>query len=145
MEIFTPREYSSPMIDATASTVRPATRADAADVARIYNHYVRETAVTFEEEAVPADVIAERIDKNTIAWLVATKDAYGDLMFYAMLGVILGGRIGYLLIYSHEWLRDPLMVLKVWEGGMSFHGGLVGTATYRGCDELRMELSKWPK
>ncbi len=58
--------------------------------------------------------------------LVATKDAYGDLMFYAMLGVILGGRIGYLLFYSHEWLRDPLMVLKVWEGGMSFHGGLLG-------------------
>lgn len=58
--------------------------------------------------------------------LAATKDAYGDLMFYAMLGVILGGRIGYLLFYSHEWLRDPLMILKVWEGGMSFHGGLLG-------------------
>jgi phosphatidylglycerol---prolipoprotein diacylglyceryl transferase len=47
-----------------------------------------------------------------------------DLIFFGMLGVILGGRIGYLLFYSEGlWLREPLYMLKIWQGGMSFHGG----------------------
>jgi phosphatidylglycerol---prolipoprotein diacylglyceryl transferase len=50
-----------------------------------------------------------------------------DFLFFAMLGVILGGRIGYTLFYGFEfWRDDPLYILKVWEGGMSFHGGLIG-------------------
>ncbi|HET6396506.1 MAG TPA: prolipoprotein diacylglyceryl transferase [Pseudoxanthomonas sp.] len=54
-------------------------------------------------------------------------NAFSDLLFYAMLGVVLGGRIGYVLFYGMgEALRDPLMPLRVWDGGMSFHGGLVG-------------------
>lgn len=54
-------------------------------------------------------------------------NAFGDLMFYAMLGVVLGGRIGYVLFYAFgDFLQNPLMLFKVWEGGMSFHGGLLG-------------------
>jgi phosphatidylglycerol:prolipoprotein diacylglycerol transferase len=54
-------------------------------------------------------------------------DAWSDLAFYIMLGVVAGGRIGYLLVYGYEqWLADPLVLVKVWQGGMSFHGGLVG-------------------
>ncbi len=50
-----------------------------------------------------------------------------DLLFYVALGVILGGRIGYMLFYSFDsWLNDPLQLLRVWEGGMSFHGGFLG-------------------
>ena len=50
-----------------------------------------------------------------------------DFVFYAMLGVILGGRIGYVLFYGLSyWLRDVWYPLKIWEGGMSFHGGLIG-------------------
>jgi len=50
-----------------------------------------------------------------------------DLLFYAVLGVILGGRLGYMLFYSgSQMLRDPWLVLRLWEGGMSFHGGLIG-------------------
>ena len=53
--------------------------------------------------------------------------AYGDLMFYGMLGVVIGGRVGYILFYDlPEYVAHPLQVLKIWEGGMSFHGGLVG-------------------
>lgn len=53
-----------------------------------------------------------------------------DLMFYGMLGVILGGRIGYALVYGTEQLlSDPLYLVKITEGGMSFHGGLVGVLT----------------
>lgn len=51
----------------------------------------------------------------------------GDLVFYAALGVILGGRIGYVLFYNFGlFMNDPLMLLRVWQGGMSFHGGLLG-------------------
>jgi len=50
-----------------------------------------------------------------------------DLIFYGALGVILGGRLGYILFYDFaRWLHDPLVLLRVWEGGMSFHGGLLG-------------------
>jgi phosphatidylglycerol:prolipoprotein diacylglycerol transferase len=50
-----------------------------------------------------------------------------DIVFWAAVGVIAGGRIGYLLVYtSGAWLHDPLILIRVWEGGMSFHGGLVG-------------------
>ena len=50
-----------------------------------------------------------------------------DFVFYAMLGVILGGRIGYVLFYGLGfWAKDPWYPFKIWEGGMSFHGGLIG-------------------
>lgn len=55
------------------------------------------------------------------------ENGYGDLLFYGMLGVVLGGRIGYVLFYAMgAFLDDPLMLFRVWEGGMSFHGGLLG-------------------
>ena len=53
--------------------------------------------------------------------------AFEDLIFYGMLGVVLGGRIGYVLFYAFpELIADPLMLLRINEGGMSFHGGLLG-------------------
>lgn len=53
--------------------------------------------------------------------------ARDDLILYAVLGIILGGRIGYILFYNMPYyFSHPLDVLKVWHGGMSFHGGLLG-------------------
>ncbi|MFS0738223.1 prolipoprotein diacylglyceryl transferase [Sphingomonas sp. 1P06PA] len=49
-----------------------------------------------------------------------------DMVFYATLGILLGGRIAYVLFYKPELLRTPLEVFKIWEGGMSFHGGMIG-------------------
>lgn len=50
-----------------------------------------------------------------------------DVIFFAAVGVILGGRLGWILFYStKEVLADPVMILRIWEGGMSFHGGLIG-------------------
>ncbi|MBL8329149.1 MAG: prolipoprotein diacylglyceryl transferase [Rubrivivax sp.] len=50
-----------------------------------------------------------------------------DLLFFGVLGVVLGGRIGYALFYKPEqYLANPLEILMVWKGGMSFHGGLLG-------------------
>lgn len=52
---------------------------------------------------------------------------FSDLLFYGMLGVVLGGRIGYVLFYGFDALMaDPWMLLRINEGGMSFHGGLLG-------------------
>jgi phosphatidylglycerol:prolipoprotein diacylglycerol transferase len=50
-----------------------------------------------------------------------------DLIFYCMLGVIVGGRVGYVLFYGMQyWAKDPWYPLKITEGGMSFHGGMLG-------------------
>jgi phosphatidylglycerol:prolipoprotein diacylglycerol transferase len=58
------------------------------------------------------------------AW---NKEQLSDLLFWGFLGVILGGRIGYVLFYQFEmFLGDPLYLFKIWTGGMSFHGGLLG-------------------
>ncbi len=49
-----------------------------------------------------------------------------DLFFYCTLGIILGGRLGYAIFYAPELLTQPGELIKLWEGGMSFHGGLMG-------------------
>lgn len=57
-------------------------------------------------------------------WTPADVD---DLIFFAAIGVIAGGRLGWILFYGFEGVvEDPLSALKVWQGGMSFHGGLIG-------------------
>ncbi|HBI21139.1 MAG TPA: prolipoprotein diacylglyceryl transferase [Legionella sp.] len=72
------------------------------------------------------------------AWLLAhwrvkhyrldwTAEQISDLIFFAALGVIIGGRLGYMIFYkTAEFLAQPWVALKIWEGGMSFHGGLLG-------------------
>ncbi|MBT8148320.1 MAG: prolipoprotein diacylglyceryl transferase [Pseudomonadales bacterium] len=50
-----------------------------------------------------------------------------DLIFYGAIGAVLGGRVGYVLFYGFgHFLADPLWLFRIWEGGMSFHGGLLG-------------------
>lgn len=56
-----------------------------------------------------------------------TKTQLEDLIFYSALGVVFGGRIGYMLFYAlPDFLADPLLIFRIWQGGMSFHGGLIG-------------------
>ncbi|EIJ41532.1 prolipoprotein diacylglyceryl transferase [Beggiatoa alba B18LD] len=56
-----------------------------------------------------------------------TPEQLSDLVFYAALGVVVGGRLGYILFYGFpSYLQNPLSILEVWRGGMSFHGGLIG-------------------
>ena len=60
-------------------------------------------------------------------WSRIKPEHIDDLVFYVAVGAILGGRIGYMFIYGlSELISDPLSIVKVWEGGMSFHGGFVG-------------------
>lgn len=75
----------------------------------------------------------------TLAWWLGRRRAarpgsgwsaqeVADVIFAGAVGAVLGGRIGYTLFYGFaELVRDPLYLLRVWEGGMSFHGGLIGT------------------
>ncbi|HWV14454.1 MAG TPA: prolipoprotein diacylglyceryl transferase [Cellvibrio sp.] len=72
------------------------------------------------------------------AWLIALyrckapyspvkKTDIENLITYGAFGVILGGRVGYVIFYNFDrWMSDPLWLFRVWEGGMSFHGGLLG-------------------
>jgi len=63
-------------------------------------------------------------DRSNGLW---TREQVSDLLFYSFLGVILGGRVGYVLFYQFDYfLTDPLYLLQIWQGGMSFHGGLLG-------------------
>ena len=63
-------------------------------------------------------------DRSNGLW---TREQVSDLLFYAFLGVILGGRVGYVLFYQFEYfISDPLYLLEIWQGGMSFHGGFLG-------------------
>jgi len=65
-----------------------------------------------------------RIRRFNLNW---TLDQLSDLVLYIVLGVILGGRLGYTLFYNLPVsIADPLQILAIWEGGMSFHGGLIG-------------------
>ncbi len=63
-----------------------------------------------------------------------------DLVFYVALGVILGGRVGYMLFYNFgSLIENPLNLVKVWEGGMSFHGGLLGVIVALGLFARRVK------
>jgi phosphatidylglycerol:prolipoprotein diacylglycerol transferase len=75
-----------------------------------------------------------------------TRKQLDDLVFYAVLGVILGGRLGYVLFYKPaHYAANPLEIFAIWQGGMSFHGGLLGViaamwlyARRQGVDFLRL-------
>ena len=90
----------------------------------------------------------------------ATEDEIGDLVVWATLGVILGGRLGWVLLYGTilcsvtpdyaafcdglpmAFLTDPIRIIAAWEGGMSFHGGLLGTvvAVWLFCRKRKLKL-----
>ena len=59
-------------------------------------------------------------------------DLLQDLIFYLVVGLVIGARLGYILFYQYmnliDYIRHPLEIIAVWHGGMSFHGGLIGTA-----------------
>ena len=63
-----------------------------------------------------------------------------------MIGVVLGGRLGYILFYDfHTYIANPLQMLKVWEGGMSFHGGLLGVSPPCGGGRASTRCTSWTR
>lgn len=76
--------------------------------------------------------------KSTAVW---NKVLVSDLIFYCMIGVILGGRFGYMVFYNFSQLiSEPSSFFKVWEGGMSFHGGLIGVGVSMYLFSWRMKI-----
>lgn len=67
-----------------------------------------------------------------------------DLMFYSLLGIIIGGRVGYIALYdtSTIWM-SPLDIFKVWQGGMSFHGGFLGVCLAVYYSKLKNKCNLW--
>jgi len=65
--------------------------------------------------------------RAALPWAVVKPEAIEDLVTYGALGVILGGRIGYILFYNFDvFIENPIILFKIWQGGMSFHGGMLG-------------------
>jgi phosphatidylglycerol:prolipoprotein diacylglycerol transferase len=73
-----------------------------------------------------------------------TSKLLDDLLLYGVVGVVLGGRLGYVLFYKPgEYLADPLEILRVWQGGMSFHGGFLGVLLAMWLFARRQQRSFW--
>jgi phosphatidylglycerol---prolipoprotein diacylglyceryl transferase len=68
-----------------------------------------------------------RLDKTCYPQAILSKKQLDDMIVWGVLGVVLGGRIGYVLFYNLPWfLEHPVDIFKMWHGGMSFHGGALG-------------------
>ena len=90
-----------------------------------------------------------------IGWLLAKnlfinnknlKDQFDDYLTYLIIGIILGGRIGYILFYNlNYYLENILDIFKIWQGGMSFHGGLIGIiiASYLFAKKYKNDVFKY--
>ena len=67
------------------------------------------------------------IAKKLFIQSIEIKNKFDDYLTYLIIGMILGGRLGYILIYNFNfYLNNPVDIFKIWQGGMSFHGGLIG-------------------
>ncbi len=72
--------------------------------------------------------IIKKTEKNKYNFEQISRLNFDDLIIYIVIGMILGGRIGYIVLYNFEYYSNNLIdMLKLWQGGMSFHGGLLGT------------------
>ena len=73
-----------------------------------------------------------------------SKKQMDDLLTYVILGVILGGRLGYVLFYNLAFfLAHPIEIFAVWHGGMSFHGGLIGVIVATFLAARKMKINPW--
>lgn len=76
--------------------------------------------------------------------LPLTNELLSDIVFMIAMGIVLGGRVGYILFYNLSWyLANPLKVFAVWEGGMSFHGGMIGGVVAAVCILRKNALPLW--
>jgi len=81
---------------------------------------------------------------NRRPWAGWNSQEVGDFLFYGMLGVVIGGRLGYVFFYSLDsLLQDPLFLFKLTQGGMSFHGGLIGVILAMAWYARRTHRSLW--
>ena len=73
-----------------------------------------------------------------------TRDDIEDLMVWSIVGIVLGGRIGYILFYNAEFfMQNPVEIFSIWHGGMSFHGGFLGVTAAVGFFAWRRKIAFW--
>jgi len=82
-------------------------------------------------------------DATRVPEIVPTESMLSDLMFYCLIGIIVGGRLGYLTLYSPETFLRPLDIIKVWEGGMAFHGGFLGVVAACAYASWKFKIDKF--
>lgn len=83
----------------------------------------------------------KRIQKSHGVW---TEAQFDSLLYASFAGVILGGRIGDVFFYNFDrFLSDPFYLFRIWEGGMSFHGGLIGVIVAMILTSIRQKRSFW--
>ena len=83
------------------------------------------------------------LGKKFLPAITDNKNIIDDMISYSAIGIILGGRIGYVLFYNLQYYSlNPLEIIKIWKGGMSFHGGLIGLifAIYLLCKKHQLHL-----
>lgn len=95
---------------------------------RIFGLEVRWYGLAYVAAFLLAQWLLKRLAREK--FLPLSEKEVGDFIFFAMIGTILGGRLGYILFYKlPHFLQHPLEMLEVWRGGLSFHGGLLGVIT----------------
>jgi phosphatidylglycerol:prolipoprotein diacylglycerol transferase len=91
---------------------------------------IRWYALAYITGIVIAWYILARLAKAQKLWGSQTapfdSESIDDFIFYATLGILIGGRLGYAFLYAPQMFAEPLSILRTWEGGMSFHGGIMG-------------------
>jgi phosphatidylglycerol---prolipoprotein diacylglyceryl transferase len=122
--MFLPFEIPFPRIDPAAFTIP------------FLNFPIRWYALAYIFGLILGWWYATQLAKKPALWGATDKSPVSktdidDFAFYAMLGILFGGRLGYILFYTlpyeaHKVTEDPMFILRMWEGGMSFHGGLLG-------------------
>lgn len=86
---------------------------------------IRWYGIAFMLTFTVAYFIARRLARS--GFIALPPDSIGDLLFALILGVVLGGRLGYVLFYDFaSFAANPAQIIRIWEGGLSFHGGLLG-------------------
>lgn len=89
--------------------------------------YCRRLAVRSPARFIPDDLPAEASEEQIEEHKERTANVFDDFLLWATVGVILGGRLGFVLFYKPgDYLSQPWEIFKIWQGGMSFHGGLLG-------------------
>lgn len=84
------------------------------------------------------------LGRQRLSQIGISAKAFEDLLFYGILGVIVGGRLGYVLFYHPVfYLNNPLDIIKIWDGGMAFHGGFLGVLVVMFAFARRQGLSFW--
>jgi len=108
-------------------------------IAGVYGAYFYALKMSLNKDAWLSGAVTRAAE------LIPSKTMLQDLMFYCLLGIILGGRIGYIIFYAPETLANaPMDIFKVWEGGMSFHGGFLGVcaAVFYMCKVKKLGLMR---